>query len=101
MTKTDITSDLGAMTTQGEYDDVTVEDLQELVDNMTNELRSAKQAFRDKRFAGVNAAVIARKEADVELTEELRKLGYAGLTTGRLPHSTVLRNLYSIAERRF
>tara|TARA_Y100000310_G_C20558456_1_gene751776 strand:- start:615 stop:941 length:327 start_codon:yes stop_codon:yes gene_type:complete len=89
MTKRSITESDFNVITQGEYDDVPVENLQELVDSMADQLRSAKQVLRDKRLEGVNAAVTARREADEELAEELRKLGY--LPTREFPSLSMMK----------
>jgi len=89
MTKRSITDSDFNVSTQGEYDDAPIEDLQELVDNMSDQLNSAKQVLRDRRLAGVGAAVTARREADEELKEELRKLGY--LPTREFPSLSMMK----------
>jgi hypothetical protein len=107
MTENDVETELGAMTTQEEYGDVSVDELQQIVDDMSAQVRIAKQALREKRLAGVNAAMEAKKEADVELADELRKLGYTATAVAKLhpffPNaalSTTLRNLL-IRDPRF
>ena len=107
MKDTDVKENLGTMTCQTGYEDVPIEELQQLVDNMSSQLRTAKQALRDRRLEGVNAAVAARAEADAELAEELKKLGYptaavAGIHS-IIPNtalSTTLRNLYRLTNVR-
>ena len=89
MTKLDIKAAVEATTTQGEYDDAPIEDLQELVDNMSDQLNSAKQVLRDRRLAGVGAAVTARREADEALADELSKLGY--LPTREFPSLSMMK----------
>ena len=99
--------DLGAMSVQDGYGDMATEELQKVVDDLSIQMKAAKQALKDKRLAGVNAAVEARREADAELAEELKKLGYptaaaAGIHSF-LPSealSTTLRNLYRITNVR-
>ena len=99
--------DLGAMSVQDGYEDMATEELQKLVDDLSIQMKAAKQALKDKRLAGVNAAVEARREADAELAEELKKLGYptaaaAGIHSF-LPSealSTTLRHLYRITNVR-
>ncbi len=99
--------DLGAMSVQDGYEAMATEELQKLVDDLSIQMKAAKQALKDKRLAGVNAAVEARREADAELAEELKKLGYptaaaAGIHSF-LPSealSTTLRNLYRITNVR-
>ena len=100
MTENDIKTDLGTMTTQDGYEDIPVNELEQIVDDMATQLRLAKQSLREKRLAGVNAAMEAKKEADVELAEELSKLGYPATAVAKLhpffPNaalSTTLRNL--------
>ena len=100
MTENDIKTDLGTMTTQDGYEDIPVNELEQIVDDMATQLRIAKQALREKRLAGVSAAMEAKKEADVELADELRKLGYPATAVAKLhpffPNaalSTTLRNL--------
>jgi hypothetical protein len=107
MKETDVKENLGTMTTQTGYEDVSIEELQQLVDDMSLQLRAAKQALRDRRLEGVNAAVAARAEADAELAEELKKLGYptaaaAGIHSIIPNHalSTTLRNLYRLTNVR-
>ena len=58
------------------YDDLTIEELQSAVEQLSNELTEARTKLREKRLAGVRAAMLARKEADLVLNEELKKLGY-------------------------
>tara|TARA_R110000765_G_scaffold27717_1_gene67167 strand:- start:1101 stop:1427 length:327 start_codon:yes stop_codon:yes gene_type:complete len=89
MTKLDIKAAVEATPMQGEYDDAPIEDLQELVDNMSDQLRSAKQALRERRLMGVGAAVTARREADEALAEELSKLGY--LPTREFPSLSMMK----------
>jgi hypothetical protein len=95
------------MTTQDGYEDIPVNELEQIVDDMATQLRLAKQSLREKRLAGVNAAMEAKKEADVELAEELSKLGYPATAVAKLhpffPNaalSTTLRNLL-IRDPRF
>jgi len=58
------------------FDGMSVDALQGAVEQMSAELKSAKIALRDKRLSGVRAAIEARREADADLNEELRKIGY-------------------------
>ena len=58
------------------FDGMSVDELQDAVEQMSAELKSAKIALRDKRLSGVRAAIEARREADADLNEELRKIGY-------------------------
>ena len=58
------------------FGDMSIEDLQETVQEMSVQLRDAKAALKEKRLSGVRIALDARREADVELQEELKKLGY-------------------------
>jgi hypothetical protein len=99
--------DLGTMSVQEGYEDMATEELQKLVDDLSIQVKAAKQALRDKRLAGVNAAVEARREADAELAEELKKLGYPTATSAGIQSflpsealSTTLRNLYRITNVR-
>jgi len=99
--------DLGTMSVQEGYEDMATEELQKLVDDLSIQVKAAKQALRDKRLAGVNAAVEARREADAELAEELKKLGYPTATAAGIQSflpsealSTTLRNLYRITNVR-
>jgi hypothetical protein len=57
-------------------DSMSVDELQDAVEQMSADLRNAKIALRDKRMSGVRAALEARREADADLNEELRKIGY-------------------------
>ena len=58
------------------FDGMSVDELQAAVEQMSAELRDAKIALRDKRLSGVRAALEARREADADLNEELRKIGH-------------------------
>ena len=58
------------------FESMSVEELQETVEEMSVQLRDAKAALKNKRLSGVRAAIEARREADADLTEELRKIGY-------------------------
>jgi chaperonin GroEL (HSP60 family) len=58
------------------FDSMSVDELQDAVEQMSADLRNAKIALRDKRLSGVRAALEARREADADLNEELRKIGH-------------------------
>ena len=58
------------------FESMSVEELQETVEEMSVQLRDAKIALKNKKLSGVRAAIEARREADADLTEELRKIGY-------------------------
>ena len=58
------------------FESMSVEELQETVEEMSVQLRDAKVALKNRRLSGVRAAIEARREADADLTEELRKIGY-------------------------
>jgi len=58
------------------FESMSVEELQQTVEEMSVQLRDAKVALKNKRLSGVRAAIEARREADADLTEELRKIGY-------------------------
>ena len=58
------------------FDGMSVDELQDAVDQMSTELRDAKIALKNKRLAGVRAALEARREAEADLNEELRKIGH-------------------------
>ena len=97
--------DLDIMSVQDNYKDMELEELQKLIEDLSIQVKAAKQTLRDKRLAGVNAAVEARREADAELAEELKKLGYphAVIPSASLMNeslSTTLRNLYRITNVR-
>lgn len=77
------------------YENLTIEELQTLAEELSSQLKAAKQALRDKRLAGVNLAIAAKREADAELNEELRKLGYPSRSSSFMLADplTTLRNL--------
>jgi hypothetical protein len=58
-----------------EFETMTEEALKITIEDLTVQLSQAKRAYRDKRLTGVKLAVEARKQADEELSDELRKLG--------------------------
>jgi len=60
------------------FDSMSIEQLQTTVDQMSVDFKKAKIALREKRLSGVRAAIDARREADADLNEELRKIGYTG-----------------------
>ena len=60
------------------FDNMSIEELQTAIDQMSVDLKNAKITLREKRLSGVRAALNARREADADLNEELRKIGYRG-----------------------
>tara|TARA_R110002020_G_C15956688_1_gene746168 strand:- start:250 stop:495 length:246 start_codon:yes stop_codon:yes gene_type:complete len=67
------------------FESMSVEELQQTVEEMSVQLRDAKVALKNKRLSGVRAAIEARREADADLTEELRKIGYTTRYADQLP----------------
>jgi hypothetical protein len=62
------------------FESLSVEELQQTVEELSTQLRDVRLVLKNKRMSGVRAAIEARREADSDLTEELRKIGYT--TTG-------------------
>jgi chromosome segregation ATPase len=52
-----------------------IEQLQEEIKLLEEQLRDRKRELNQKRYAGLRAAMEARKDADQLLNEELRALG--------------------------
>tara|TARA_R100000306_G_scaffold62362_1_gene68945 strand:- start:5088 stop:5342 length:255 start_codon:yes stop_codon:yes gene_type:complete len=63
------------MTEDTLFRDMTEDELKITIDDMSSQLREAKEVYREKRLGGVRLALEARKSADEELSEELRKIG--------------------------
>jgi phage-related tail protein len=52
-----------------------LKELQDEIKMLEEQLRERKRELSEKRYAGLRAAMEARKEADQLLSEELRALG--------------------------
>ena len=52
-----------------------IKELQEEINMLEEQLRQRKRELSEKRYAGLRAAMEARKEADQLLSEELKALG--------------------------
>ena len=57
-------------------DKLDLETLAEEIKETENKLRNLREEYRERRHAGVKAALSARNEADKLLREELNALGY-------------------------
>ena len=59
------------------------DELQELLDQIKEaeaHLRELRKEYREKRTAGLRAAIEARNEADAMIREEMKAMGYSGFT---------------------
>ena len=59
------------------------DELQELLDQIKEaeaHLMELRKEYREKRTAGLRAAIEARNEADAMIREEMKAMGYSGLT---------------------
>jgi|TARA_Y100000296_G_C5021582_1_gene180112 hypothetical protein len=63
------------MSEENIFRDMTEDELKDTIIDMSSQLREAKEAYREKRLVGVKLALEARKSADEDLSEELRKIG--------------------------
>jgi phage-related tail protein len=52
-----------------------IQELQDEIKMLEEQLRERKRTLAEKRYAGLRAAMEARKEADQLLSEELKALG--------------------------
>ena len=52
-----------------------IKELQDEINMLEEQLRQRKRELSEKRYAGIRAAMEARKEADQLLSEELKALG--------------------------
>lgn len=52
-----------------------IQELQDEIKMLEEQLRERKRTLSEKRYAGLRAAMEARKEADQLLSEELKALG--------------------------
>ena len=52
-----------------------IKELQDEIKMLEEQLRERKRELSEKRYAGLRAAMEARKEADQRLSEELKALG--------------------------
>lgn len=52
-----------------------IKELQDEINMLEEQLRQRKRELSEKRYAGLRAAMEARKEADQLLSEELKALG--------------------------
>ena len=53
----------------------TLEEMGEQISEMEKQLSEMRQAYRDKKYAGIRIAIEARKSAEQALQEELKSLG--------------------------
>tara|TARA_R100000458_G_scaffold58876_1_gene67925 strand:- start:436 stop:663 length:228 start_codon:yes stop_codon:yes gene_type:complete len=53
----------------------TLEEMAEQISELEKQLSEMRQAYRDKKYAGIRIAMEARKSADQALREELKALG--------------------------
>ena len=63
------------------------DELQELLDQIKEaeaHLMELRKEYREKRTAGLRAAIEARNEADDMIREEMKAIGYSGLTWSNL-----------------
>ena len=58
------------------FESMSDDELQDAVNEMAVQLRDANVALRNKKLSGLKAAIEARKEADADVAEELKRLGY-------------------------
>lgn len=59
------------------------DELQELLDQIKEaeaQLVELRKEYREKRTAGLRAAIEARNEADAMIREEMKAMGYSGFT---------------------
>ena len=59
------------------------DELQELLDQIKEaeaHLAELRKEYRERRTAGLRAAIEARNEADAMIREEMKAMGYSGLT---------------------
>ena len=52
-----------------------IKEMQEHIQEMETELAAKKKALREAKYAGLRAAMQARKEADLAVKQELKDLG--------------------------
>jgi len=55
--------------------DAEIKEMQEHISAMEHELAAKKKALREAKYAGLRAAMQARKEADEAVKQELKELG--------------------------
>ena len=61
--------------------DAEIKEMQEHIAEMEREIAAKKKALREAKYAGLRAAMQARKEADEAVKQELKELG---ITTSSL-----------------
>lgn len=52
-----------------------IKEMQEHIQEMETELAAKKKALREAKYAGLRAAMQARREADLAVKQELKDLG--------------------------
>ena len=55
--------------------DAEIKEMQEHIAEMEREIAAKKKALREAKYAGLRAAMQARKEADEAVRQELKELG--------------------------
>ncbi len=58
------------------FEAMSIDELQDAVNEMATQLRDAKVALRNKKLSGLKIAIEVKKEADADVAEELKRLGY-------------------------
>ena len=60
--------------------EIEVNELAEQIKEAEAHLAELRKEYREKRTAGLRAAIEARNEADAMIREEMKAMGYSGLT---------------------
>ena len=63
------------------FEAMSIDELQDAVNDMAVQLRDAKIALRNKTLSGLMVAIEAKKEADADVAGELKRLGYRSSRT--------------------
>jgi aspartate aminotransferase-like enzyme len=65
--------------------DAEIKEMQEHIAEMEREIAAKKKALREAKYAGLRAAMQARKEADEAVKQELKELGITQPTSFGIP----------------
>ena len=57
------------------FNEMSIEELTETVNEVSKQLLEAKAVLKEKRLTGVRSAIEARRLADSDLADELKKIG--------------------------
>jgi len=65
------------------YDELSLDELKERIDNMQDELSAARKEYNEKRTAVLRSLIETRRETERAIHDEMMNLGYRTIKTAR------------------